>query len=55
MKKIAMAVLMVFVFALTVFAEDNVKDFTFKAIDGGTIAYSSLRGAPLVVNVAGDW
>ena len=55
MKKITTAVLMMLVFALTVFAEDNVKDFTLKTIDGGTIAFSSLRGSPLVVNVAGAW
>jgi hypothetical protein len=55
MKKITVAMIMVFVFALTVFAEDKVKDFTLKTIDGGTIAYSSLRGSPLVVNVAADW
>lgn len=55
MKKTTTAILLVLVFALTVFAEDKVKDFTLKTIDGGTIAYSSLRGAPLVVNVAADW
>ena len=55
MKKITMAMVMVFVVALTAFAEDKVKDFTVKTIDGGTIVYSSLRGSPLVVNVAGAW
>ncbi len=55
MKKITTAMLMVLVFALTVFAEDKVKDFTLKTIDGGTITYSSLRGVPLVVNVAAEW
>jgi hypothetical protein len=55
MKKITMAMVMVFVVALTAFAEDKVKDFTFKTIDGGTIAYSSLRGSPIVVNVAAAW
>jgi hypothetical protein len=54
MKKITVASLMVFVFALTVFADDKVKDFTLKTIDGGTITNSSVRG-PLVVNVAADW
>jgi hypothetical protein len=31
---------MALIFALSAFAEDKVKDFTIKTIDGETIAYS---------------
>jgi len=55
MKKAVAVILMVLIFALTVFAEDMAKDFTLKTVDGGTIAYRSLRGAPLVVNVGAHW
>jgi hypothetical protein len=55
MKKVTIAMLMVLVFALSVFAENKVKDFTLKTIDGDTIAYSSSSGNPLVVNVAAEW
>ncbi len=55
MRKITIAMLMVLAFALSVFAEDKVKDFTIKTIDGKTISYSSLRGSPIVVNVSAEW
>jgi cytochrome c biogenesis protein CcmG/thiol:disulfide interchange protein DsbE len=55
MKKILTALFLVLIFALPVFAEDTVKDFTLKTIDGKTLTSSSLRGAPFVVNVAGTW
>lgn len=55
MKKIAALIFMVMIFSVPGFAEDMVKAFTFKTIDGGTIAYSSLHNAPLVVNVGAHW
>jgi len=55
MKKVATVFILLMLFALSVFAEDMVKDFTFGTIDGGTIPYRSLRGAPLVVNVGAYW
>jgi peroxiredoxin len=55
MKKVASFTILLMLLAFSVFAEDMVKDFTFRTIDGKTIAYRSLRGAPLVVNIGAYW
>lgn len=55
MKSIASFTFLLIFLALSVSAEDMVKDFTFKTIDGETIAYRSLRGAPIVMNVGAHW
>ena len=55
MKSIASFTSLLIFLALSVSTEDMVKDFTFKTIDGETISYRSLRGAPLVINVGAHW
>ena len=55
MKSIASFTFLLIFLALSVSAEDMVKDFTFKTIDGETISYRSLRGTPLVMNVGAHW
>ena len=55
MKSIASFTFLLIFLALSVSAEDMVKDFTFKTIDGETISYRSLRGAPIVMNVGAHW
>lgn len=47
--------LLVFLLAVTVFAEDIGKDFNFKTLDGKTIDAASLKGKLVVINIMTSW
>ena len=55
MVRTAGVALLVMLFALTVTAEDTVKGFAFRTVDGRMVDYRALHGAPLVVNVGAHW
>ncbi len=53
--KVCLFVLLILLLSFAAYAEDIVKDFTFKTIDGKTLDYQVLNGMPMVIIVGSHW
>jgi uncharacterized membrane protein len=41
--------------AVFAYADETVRDFSFKTVDGKTIAYKAANKMPMVVNIGAHW
>lgn len=55
MKRAVTAVAFSVLFAVTAYADDSVKDFSFKTVDGKTVEYKAGAGSALVVSIGSHW
>lgn len=55
MKVMVRTMAFIFFFAVLVFADDILNEFSLKTVDGKTIAYRAANRIPMVVNIGAHW
>lgn len=55
MRRAVMAVAFAVLLAVAAYADDTVKEFSFKTIDGKTVEYNAAVGSTMVVNIGSHW
>lgn len=55
MKRALKVVILAVLLAVTAYADDTVKEFSFKTVDGKTVEYRASGGSAMVVNIGSHW